>query len=95
MGKIKNYNYAFVLYDVNQKRVHKVFKVCKRYLNHYQKSIFRGDITTSKLIALKSELNEIIDPTEDFISIVKLMNKASFGEEILGTPQKDGDSMFI
>ena len=38
MSKNINYNYAFVFYDVNEKRVNKVFKVCKKYLSHYQKS---------------------------------------------------------
>lgn len=36
MAKKINANYAFVFYDVNVKRVHKVFKVCKKYLTHYQ-----------------------------------------------------------
>lgn len=53
-----NYNYAFVFYDVNEKRVAKVFKICKKYLVHYQKSVFRGDITPSKLITLKNELKK-------------------------------------
>ena len=25
-----HYNYAFVFYDVNEKRVQKVFKICKK-----------------------------------------------------------------
>ncbi len=49
-----NYNYAFVFYDVNEKRVAKIFKICKKYLVHYQKSVFRGDITPSKLIDCKT-----------------------------------------
>lgn len=56
-GKKKiNYNYAFVFYDVNEKRVQKVFKVCKKYLSHFQFSVFRGDITPSKLIELENAL---------------------------------------
>ena len=35
MRKI-SYNYAFVFYDVNEKRVQKVFKICKKYLSHFQ-----------------------------------------------------------
>ena len=37
--KKMNYNYAFVFYDVNEKRVQKVFKVCKKYLSHFQFSV--------------------------------------------------------
>ncbi len=56
-----NYNYAFVFYDVNEKRVQKVFKICKKYLSHFQFSVFRGDITPSKVIELENDLNKVID----------------------------------
>ena len=42
-----NYNYAFLFYDANEKRVQKIFKVYKKYLSHYQYSVFRGSITPS------------------------------------------------
>ncbi|GAA0126564.1 MULTISPECIES: CRISPR-associated endonuclease Cas2 [Clostridium] len=84
MGKNINFNYAFVFYDVNEKRVQRVFKVCKKYLSHFQKSVFRGEITPSKLIALRKDLNRVINKEEDFICIIKLMNENVFEEEILG-----------
>ena len=84
MKKQLTYNYAFVFYDVNEKRVQKVFKICKKYLSHFQNSVFRGEITPSKLMKLKLELNKIINKNEDFICIIKLMNDNVFGEEILG-----------
>ena len=43
MKKELNYNYAFLFYDVGEKRVQKVFKICKKYLSHFQKSVFRED----------------------------------------------------
>ena len=58
--------------------------ICKKYLSHFQFSVFRGEITPSKLIELKTELNKIINKNEDFICIIKLMNNNVFGEEILG-----------
>lgn len=74
MKKERNYNYAFLFYDVGEKRVQKVFKVCKKYLTHYQKSVFRGDMTPSKFISLRSRINKVIDKDEDFVCIIKLMN---------------------
>lgn len=84
MAKKVNYNYAFLFYDVNEKRVQKVFKICKKYLSHFQKSVFRGEISPSKLMQLKKELKKSIDEDEDFVCIIKLMNDNIFGEEILG-----------
>ena len=89
-----NYNYVFVLYDVNEKRVNKVFKICKKYLYHHQKSVFRGAITPSQLMKLKMELNNIINPEEDFISILKFMSEYYFDEETMGTNRKDSSSLF-
>lgn len=91
-----NYNYAFVFYDVNEKRVQKVFKICKRYLSHFQFSVFRGDVTPSKLIELENELNKIIDKNEDFVCIIKLLNDNVFGEDILGKQDRTtGESLII
>lgn len=90
-----NYNYAFVFYDVNEKRVQKVFKICKKYLTHFQYSVFRGEMTLSKLIQMKTELNKIINKEEDFICIIKLMNDNVFGEEILGKREGNGEDLIL
>lgn len=96
MSDIKNYNYVFLFYDVSEKRVNKVFKVCKKYLSHFQKSVFRGHITPSKLILLKKDLARVIDSNTDFICIIKLMNDNVFGEDILGTnPNTTGEDLII
>lgn len=91
-----NYNYAFVFYDVNERRVQKVFKICKKYLSHYQNSVFRGEMTPSKLIKLKNDLRAVICEEEDFICIIKLMNDNVFGEEVLGKKDKEnGESLIL
>lgn len=95
-NKQLNYNYVFVFYDVNEKRVHKVFKICKKYLSHYQNSVFRGDMSPSKLIRFKNDLKPIINEEEDFLCIIKLMNDNVFGEEVMG--RKDhvtGESLIL
>jgi CRISPR-associated protein Cas2 len=102
MLKNYNYSYAFVLYDIADKesevgknRVGKVFKICKKYLHHHQKSIFRGSVTPSMLIKLKEELSLVIDHELDFISIIKLQNKHVFDEEVLGTTDKPSEALFL
>lgn len=96
MKKNINYNYVIVCYDVGEKRVNKVFKICKKYLSHYQLSIFRGPITPSKLILLKKELKKVIDLEEDFISIIKLQSENVFEEELLGmVKEENADNLMI
>lgn len=91
-----NYNYAFVFYDVNEKRVQKVFKICKKYLSHYQNSVFRGDMSPSKLIQLRTDLRSVIHEDEDFVCIIKLMNDNVFGEEVIGKKDKEnGENLII
>lgn len=90
-----NYNYAFVFYDIGEKRVNRVFKICKKYFKHHQKSVFRGNITPANLMKLRAELKKVIDPSEDFITIIKLLNGDSFEEETIGINFKDCESLII
>ncbi|SHK79270.1 CRISPR-associated protein Cas2 [Clostridium cavendishii DSM 21758] len=92
--KIK-YNYAFLFYDVKENRVNRVFKVCKKYLSHFQKSVFRGEITPSSMMSLKKDLKKVIDENEDFICIIKLMNGNVFGEEVMGVGNDNGESLVL
>lgn len=95
MNKNINYNYVFLFYDVGEKRVNKVFKKCKKYLNHWQKSVFRGSITNSQIIELENELKKIIDGEKDFVSIVKIMDFKMIGETTIGTIEKDTENIFL
>ncbi len=90
-----NYNYVFVMYDVNEKRVNKVFKICKKYLKHHQNSVFRGNITPANLIMLQNEIKKIIDKEQDFITIIKMINQNTFDEDTIGTNRKETESLFI
>ena len=95
MKKNINFNYMFLFYDVNEKRVQKVFKICKKYLSHFQKSVFRGEITPSNMIALRNDLKRVIDKEEDFVCMIKMMNETVFGEEILGNKRENGESFIL
>ena len=64
--------YVIITYDVQQKRVAKILKICKKYLNHIQKSVFEGNITELKLRNLKNELSEFILPQYDSVIIYHL-----------------------
>jgi len=102
LSKSYNYNYAFVFYDISdteteagKNRVTKVFKICKKYFKHHQKSIFRGNITPSNLIKFREDIKSVIDEEIDFVSIIKLQNKHVFDEEVLGTDGTQSESIFL
>lgn len=61
--------FVIITYDVNKKRVSKVKKVCQKYLNHVQLSVFEGNISESKLSKLKEELQKVIKVEIDQICI--------------------------
>lgn len=90
-----NFNYVILFYDVKQNRVHKVFKVCKKYLSHYQNSVFRGAITMANYLKLKKEIEKIIDENYDFVTFVLTISESSFFEESLGVWKKDTESAII
>ncbi len=95
MSSKTNYNYAIVFYDVGEKRVAKVFKVCKQYLKHYQKSVFRGHITPANYLELRGKLKKVIDPDYDFVTFIRTISEASFYEESIGNTGVDPEAIII
>ena len=47
--------FVIMVYDVNQKRVAKVLKIARKYLNWVQNSVLEGEITDAKYEKLKVE----------------------------------------
>ncbi len=47
-------------------------KICRKYLQHVQKSVFEGIITEAKLNALKRELEKKIKSDQDAVRIYKI-----------------------
>lgn len=60
--------FVIAVYDVGEKRVGKVLKICRKYLYWVQNSVLEGDINESSLKKLKLELSAIID--EDYDSVI-------------------------
>lgn len=77
--------YVIVVYDINQKRVGKALKICRKYLVHVQKSVFEGTITEAKLERLKKEMSNLINPAEDAIVIYRFESSKYAQKEQIGT----------
>lgn len=67
--------WAIVVYDINEKRVNAVRRVCLPYLKWLQNSVFIGDITKSNLSILMTKLKSKIDNNEDSVQIFVLRDE--------------------
>ena len=63
--------YIILVYDIGEKRVGKMLKLCRRYLNWIQNSVFEGEISAVKLQEMLEQAKKVIKPEEDSIIIFK------------------------
>ena len=78
--------YIILVYDMGEKRVAKMLRLCRKYLNWIQNSVFEGELSDVKLKELKIQAEEIMDKNEDSLIIFsnrwdKWMNREVIGKE--------------
>ena len=83
--------YILLVYDIGVKRVGKTLKVCRRYLNWVQNSVFEGELSEARLKALKLALKKVIDPKEDSVLIYRLRDVKLLRKEVLGQEKGQTD----
>lgn len=76
--------FVILVYDINVKRNNKMLKICRRYLNHVQKSVFEGVITEAKLNRLKDEIKKVICKEEDSVAIYEFETLKYSSKEVIG-----------
>ena len=80
--------YYIMVYDVNVKRVNKMLKLLRKYLNWVQNSVFEGELSDSQLERLKHEIKDIIKSNEDSV-IIYAMESKWLGRDIIGLEKKE------
>ena len=50
--------FIIVVYDICEDRVVRILKICRKYLNWVQNSVFEGEITKANFVKLKAELEK-------------------------------------
>ena len=63
--------YVILVYDFGEKRVAKMLKLCRRYLNWVQNSVFEGEISDVRLKELLMYIKMFMKVNEDSIIIFK------------------------
>lgn len=82
--------YVILVYDIGEKRVGKMLKLCRQYLNWIQNSVFEGELTEVKLTELKTKAKKIMDSEVDSLIVfssehTKWMLKEIVGKECAST----------
>ena len=92
-------NSYLVCYDIaDDKRLRRVFKTMRGWGDHLQFSVFECQLTSSDLVKLRAELDEIIHHDEDQVLFVLLGPAEGRGERVitaLGLPYTRVDAPCI
>lgn len=77
--------YIILVYDIGEKRVTKMLKLCRRYLNWIQNSVFEGELSKVQLKSLKQEAKGIMEEKDSLIIFTsreeRWLEKEVIGEE--------------
>ena len=84
--------YVILVYDIGERRVAKMLKLCRKYLNWIQNSVFEGEITEVKLKELKFKANEIMLSETDSLIIFTSRNDKWLDKEIIGNERSSVDN---
>lgn len=84
--------YVILLYDFGEKRVNKMLKLCRKYLNWIQNSVFEGEITDVKLKELLLSAGKFMDKEIDSIILFKSNSKIFMDKEIIGKERSSIDN---
>ena len=85
--------YVILVYDIDEKRVGKMLKLCRRYLNWIQNSVFEGEITDVKLKELISEAKKIMIIEKDSIIVFKSRQEKWLEKMIVGQEKNKLDNI--
>jgi CRISPR-associated protein Cas2 len=84
--------YVIAVYDVGEKRVGKMLKLMRRYLNWIQNSVFEGEISEVRLLELKAEARLIMDTESDSLIFFKTRQEKWLDKEIVGKERQNLDN---
>lgn len=84
--------YVILVYDIGEKRVGKMLKLCRKYLHWIQNSVFEGEITEVKLKELLSHARTIMELGEDSVLVFKSRDEKWLEKVIVGQEKNTLDN---
>ena len=84
--------YVILVYDCGEKRVGKMLKLCRKYLNWIQNSVFEGEISEVKLKELSLKAEKIMDLKTDSLIIFSSRSEKWLDKQIVGKERSSIDN---
>ncbi|BDD11920.1 CRISPR-associated endoribonuclease Cas2 (plasmid) [Fulvitalea axinellae] len=84
--------YVILVYDIGEKRVGKMLKLCRAYLNWIQNSVFEGEITEAKLKELVARAKKIMKQEDDSLIIFKSRDQRWLDKQVVGKERMKVDN---
>jgi len=84
--------YVILVYDCGEKRVGKMLKLCRKYLNWIQNSVFEGEISEVKLKELLQKAKHLMEPDEDSVIVFKSRDQKWLDKEVIGIEKNHLDN---
>ncbi|MDY3332569.1 MAG: CRISPR-associated endonuclease Cas2 [Eubacterium sp.] len=81
--------YCILIYDIEMNECgarisRNIFKICKKYMTHIQKSVFEGELTELQYLRLNAELSKYIRKDKDSVIMFKSRNERWLDKEFWG-----------
>jgi CRISPR-associated protein Cas2 len=84
--------YVILVYDIDQKRVAKMLKLCRKYLHWIQNSVLEGEITPVKLKELVFQAKGMMKDKDSLI-IFKSRDERWLEKEVHGHEKSEIDTI--
>jgi CRISPR-associated protein Cas2 len=84
--------YVILVYDCGEKRVAKMLKLCRKYLNWIQNSVFEGEISEVKLKELTLKAQDFMDMDKDSLIVFSGRTEKWLEKQIIGKERSSIDN---
>lgn len=85
--------YIILVYDIEEVRVTKMLKLCRRYLNWIQNSVFEGELSATQLRELIFAIEQLIEKQRDSVIIFKSRQEKWLDKQVIGKEKNSLDNI--
>lgn len=84
--------YVILVYDCGERRVGKMLKLCRKYLNWIQNSVFEGEISEVRLKELTLKAGKIMNSDEDSLIVFSGRTEKWLEKQVIGKERSSIDN---